>query len=163
MNLYPTRADWALEYCCNDLPSRPATRVAPAWARTTRHPFPAVSVMPADAVRAWVGANVGAFPRDPMDTRLMGFVIAASIDARIASANPANDALRTGFTTAPAPLADTDGDGMPDEWERANGLNPAAQDHNGSALSVALMGRAGYTNLECYLEALSARRVMTNR
>jgi len=163
MNIYPTRADWALEYCCNDLPSRPATRVAPAWARTTRHPFPAVSVMPADAVRAWVGANVGAFPRDPMDTRLMGFVIAASIDARIASANPANDALRTGFTTAPAPLADTDGDGMPDEWERANGLNPAAQDHNGSALSVALMGRAGYTNLECYLEALSARRVMTNR
>ena len=119
--------------------------------------------MPANMVRTWVGANAGAFPRDPMDTRLMSFVIAASIDARAASANPANDALRTGFTTAPTPPADTDGDGMPDDWERDNGLNPAAQDHNGTALSVALMGRAGYTNLECYLEELSARRVMTNR
>jgi hypothetical protein len=52
---------------------------------------------------------------------------------------------------------------MPDDWERAHGLDPAAADHNGAQLSVAKMGRAGYTNLECYLEELSARRVMTNR
>ena len=52
---------------------------------------------------------------------------------------------------------------MPNDWELANGLNPNAQDHNGTGLSVAKMGRAGYTNLECYLEELSARRVMTNR
>jgi hypothetical protein len=52
---------------------------------------------------------------------------------------------------------------MPDAWERTNGLNPAVQDHNGAQLSVAKMGRAGYTNLECYLEELSGLRVMTNR
>ena len=162
MNIYPTRQDWALEYCCNDLPAQSGTRAAPAYARTTRHPFPAVSVMPANMVRTFVGANAGAFPRDPMDTRLMSFVINNNIDTRAADANPANDALRTNFTTAPAAPADSDNDGMPDAWELTNGLNPNAQDHNGTQLSVAKMGRAGYTNLECYLEELSARRVMSN-
>jgi hypothetical protein len=163
MNLYPDRADWALEYCCNDLPARPATRALPNGGRTARHPFPAVSAMPASAVRDYAANYVGAFPRDPMDTRLMGFVQRNQIDPRRADVNPANDALRTAFTTAPAAPVDSDNDGMPDDWERANGLNPAAQDHNGAQLSVAKMGRAGYTNLECYLEELSARRVMTNR
>jgi hypothetical protein len=41
--------------------------------------------------------------------------------------------------------ADTDGDGMPDEWEQKNGLNPAeAADGNGVAAN-------GYTNLENFL------------
>ena len=88
---------------------------------------------------------------------------ANNIDTRAADINPANDALRTSFTTAPAAPVDSDNDGMPNDWELANGLNPNAQDHNGTGLSVAKMGRAGYTNLECYLEELSARRVMTNR
>jgi hypothetical protein len=162
MNLYPDRADWALEYCCNDLPAQPATRAIPNGGRTTRHPFPAVNTLPANMVRDYVGANAGAFPRDPMDTRLMGFVLANNIDVRAADQNPANDALRTNFTAQPAAPVDTDLDGMPDDWERAAGLNPSAQDHNGTQLSAARMGRAGYTNLECYLEELSARRVMTN-
>ncbi|MEZ4391732.1 MAG: hypothetical protein R3A48_11595 [Polyangiales bacterium] len=163
MNIYPNRTDWALEYCCNDLPTRPATRAIPNGGRVTRHNFPAVSTMPASMVQTFVGANAGAFPRDPMDTRLVSFVQSGRIDTRAANVNPANDALRTAFTTAPAAPADADNDGMPDDWERANGLNPAAQDHNGTQLSVARMGRAGYTNLEVYLEELSARRVMTNR
>ena len=45
---------------------------------------------------------------------------------------------------------DTDGDGMPDEWETANGLNPNdAQD--GKQASV-----EGYTNLEVYMNSLVA-------
>ena len=45
---------------------------------------------------------------------------------------------------------DTDGDGMPDEWETANGLNPNdASDGN-------ITGADGYTNLEVYLNALVA-------
>lgn len=162
MNIYPTRTDWSLEYCCNDFPAQ-STRTAPSYARTSRHPFPAVSTMPSNMVRTYAAANVGAFPRDPMDTRLMGFVAANNIDSRAMDSNPANDALRTSFTTAPAAPVDSDNDGMPNDWELANGLNPNAQDHNGTGLSAAKMGRAGYTNLECYLEELSARRVMTNR
>jgi hypothetical protein len=45
----------------------------------------------------------------------------------------------------PAP-ADTDGDGMPNAWEEAKGLNPQKPDHNGKDLS-----EAGYTNLEVYI------------
>ena len=45
---------------------------------------------------------------------------------------------------------DTDGDGMPDEWETANGLNPNdATDGNKT-------GAEGYTNLEIYLNSLVA-------
>ena len=50
-------------------------------------------------------------------------------------------------TAAPA---DSDGDGMPDEWETANGLNPSdASDGNKT-------NREGYTNLEVYLNSLVA-------
>lgn len=46
--------------------------------------------------------------------------------------------------------ADTDGDGMPDEWERSNGLDPNnAEDGPATASN-------GYTNLENYLNGLVA-------
>jgi pectate lyase len=45
--------------------------------------------------------------------------------------------------------ADTDGDGMPDDWELAEGLNPElASDRAG-------IGTNGYTNLENYLNGIS--------
>ena len=48
------------------------------------------------------------------------------------------------------PYVDTDGDGMPDEWEKANGLNPndpsdANKDCTGD----------GYTNIEKYINGIS--------
>lgn len=47
----------------------------------------------------------------------------------------------------PAPV-DSDHDGMPDEWEKKNGLNPHdASDRNGVA-------KNGYTNLENYLNSI---------
>ncbi len=50
------------------------------------------------------------------------------------------------------PYKDSDGDGMPDEWEKANGLNPndpsdANQDCNGD----------GYTNIEKYINGISTK------
>ena len=42
---------------------------------------------------------------------------------------------------------DTDGDGMPDEWEKQHGLNPAVADQN-------LVNNLGYTALEVYLNSL---------
>lgn len=47
-------------------------------------------------------------------------------------------------------LPDTDGDGMPDEWEKANGLNPDNPD-DGKEVSA-----SGYTNLELYINSLVA-------
>ena len=49
--------------------------------------------------------------------------------------------------------ADTDGDGMPDEWEKANGLNPN-DETDGPATA-----ENGYTNLENYLNGLVAHIV----
>ncbi len=48
---------------------------------------------------------------------------------------------------------DTDGDGIPDEWETANGLNP------NDAKDGAAKAENGYTNLENYLNSLVAHIV----
>lgn len=45
---------------------------------------------------------------------------------------------------------DTDGDGIPDEWERAHGLDPAVNDANGYTLD----SRGWYTNIEVYANSL---------
>ncbi len=47
-------------------------------------------------------------------------------------------------------IADTDGDGMPDVWEKAHGLNINA-DGDGKTVKLSV---AGYTNLEVYLNSL---------
>ena len=53
------------------------------------------------------------------------------------------------LNSAPAP-ADTDRDGMPDDWEAANGLNP--NDTSDGAITTS----DGYTNLEHYLNSIVA-------
>ena len=45
-------------------------------------------------------------------------------------------------------VTDSDNDGMPDEWETANGLNPNKYDANGRNLSTA------YDNIEVYINSL---------
>lgn len=50
------------------------------------------------------------------------------------------------------PYVDTDGDGMPDAWEVANGLNPNdASDANGDCTGD------GYTNIEKYINGISTK------
>ena len=50
------------------------------------------------------------------------------------------------------PRVDTDGDGMPDDWEKANGLNPNdPSDANGDCTGD------GYTNIEKYINGISTK------
>ena len=50
------------------------------------------------------------------------------------------------------PYVDSDGDGMPDEWEKANGLNPNdPSDANGDCTGD------GYTNIEKYINGISTK------
>ena len=73
------------------------------------------------------------------------------------------DSYKMGIITDPAqmggypeykgePRLDSDGDGMPDEWETANGLNPNdPADANGDCTGD------GYTNIEKYINGISTK------
>ena len=154
MSLYPGRRDYALFYCCNDYAAETFLDNTPrdVVARTTRHAFPEISYTPASQLRSVLPGRVGAFPRDPMDRRLLAPVRENRIDAAPIDANPAADALLSAYAAPdpPAP-ADIDNDGMPDAWEVAKGLNPSVPDQNGQELSA-----QGYTNLEIYLHERAA-------
>jgi hypothetical protein len=153
--------DYQLFFCCNYYAALTDCDVAAVVAeqqaqkRTTRHPFPTITYTPTDQLRTVLLNTAGAWPRDPMDTRLMQNVAANTIAAAGIDTNPAGDALRPAFSgTAPAPPADTDNDGMPDSWEVAKGLNAAVANTNATTLSP-----QGYTDLEVYLSELSTSRV----
>lgn len=158
MNLYPSRSDYQLFYCCNDYPAEtsPDATSRGAQARITRHPFPTITYTPTDQLRTVLLNTAGAWPRDPMDTRLMSFVASNTISAAAPNTNPAGDALRPAFTgPAPAAPTDTDSDGMPDTWEITKGTNPNIANTNARTLSA-----VGYTDLEVYLNELSTSRII---
>lgn len=159
MSLYPGRGDYQLFHCCNDYAGEtaPDATSRSATARTTRHPFPTITYTDAAALRETLLAHAGAFPRDPMDQRLVLPVEEDRIDPAAPNTNPSGDALLPAYTGgAPAAPADSDLDGMPDAWETARGLDPGTPDHAGRDLST-----SGYDNLEVYLHELSAVRVGT--
>jgi hypothetical protein len=140
-----------------------------------------LNIMSAAEAYAYDLANVGAtLPhRDAVDRRVIDMVRTGKVgDARARPEDLAKaaavgyaprwvkeleDLVALGFITDPAqvggypeykgtPYKDTDGDGMPDEWEVAHGLNPndpndAAGDLNGD----------GYTNIEDYINGLDPR------
>ncbi len=130
-----------------------------------------VTILPTDEAYEFVLNNVGAsFPkRDAVDARIVksvrtGKAIYAK-DARehqplyVKRRLPA-DSYKMGIITDPQqvgglpeyegkPYLDTDGDGMPDLWEKRYGLDPndpsdAVQDMNGD----------GYTNIEKYINGI---------
>jgi hypothetical protein len=153
--------DYVPEEKAGSLPWSNSGVARPAWARAARHDFPPVSY-PKDArgLAPELYATAGAFPRDPLDRRVMRFVKEGTFDRAPLDRNPAGDTDGLPFDVAPRAPADTDGDGMPDEWEIANGLDPKSPaDGALSTLSTSRLGIAGYTNLEVYLEERS-REVM---
>jgi hypothetical protein len=152
MSRYPSRGDYALFYCCNDYPQvlNPDNTARRAQRLAVRHPFPNISYTPALSLASVLPNRVGAWPRDPMDERLLLPVQQDRIDPASIDINPANDALRPPYVGhPPTPPADRDNDGMPDVWEVAKGLNPNVANHNGRNL------HSSYTDLEVYLHELS--------
>jgi hypothetical protein len=121
----------------------------PAVFATADHPAPPVETQPAQAARDLVLAQAGAtWPkRDAVDLRLVeemragtGQVIKYERDVG-------------GWPTyaGAEPPVDSDEDGIPDEWEKAHGLDPL---NPGDANK---MGEDGYTNLERYLNSLPGK------
>lgn len=119
----------------------------PAQKLTAPVEMPRVGCAGAASVETAVLARAGASrSRDSVDAAVVAGVRARTgkqIDSqRDVGGWPA---LRSG--TAPR---DSDGDGMPDAWERQNGLDPKRDDSSGDR------DGNGYSNVEDYLNALAA-------
>jgi pectate lyase len=90
----------------------------------------------------------GSFPRDRVTLRTVSEVInGTGSTGRNADLELTDEWFLDGLTPATPPL-DTDDDGMPDEWENANGLNLNIADHN-------TVMESGYTAIEVYINELA--------
>lgn len=102
--------------------------------------------------------TAGCFPRDHVELRLIAdtregkHTYVGSVAKRKGIIDNAADA--EGFYDYPsvAALVDTDQDGMPDEWENANGCNPEIADNN-------VRHASGYTMLEMYLDYAMTHKI----
>ncbi|MGI4869878.1 MAG: hypothetical protein ACRYFX_01730 [Janthinobacterium lividum] len=136
----------------------------------TPYPLPGVkTVLPAPAAYEYVLTHVGAtLPRrDAVDARIVQDVRTGQItyakDAQPAAVSPyikrrlPADSYKQGIIVDPAqvggyptyqgqPYADTDHDGLPDQWETAHGLNP-----KNPADATLDRNKDGYSNIEEFL------------
>jgi hypothetical protein len=119
----------------------------PGYRMPARPDWAAPAAETADEARTAVLAGAGAGPlRDPVDDRIVSGVHAGSL--RIIDSQ--NDVGGWPALAPGTPWVDSDGDGMPDDWETGHGHNPADatdgdQDTNGD----------GHTNLEDWLNSLA--------
>ncbi len=154
LSKYSTFKDFDLFYCCNDFNTNfPNTDFGKAQRLNQRHNFPVIAYHNSEQLRDYAFTNVGAFPRDKMDTRLMVNIGNNTFDPSPIDDDKYKDAFL--LQGNQQPTLDTDSDGMPDYWEDHHGLNKNIQDHNGNSLSTKIYNSPTYTNLECYLNCLS--------
>jgi len=115
-----------------EIPMEPVITTSPEQAKTD--------------VLARAGASLP--KRDTIDKRLVGDVINKTGHS-IATVDDQPEGGWPELHSEPAP-ADDDGDGMPNEWEISNGLEKDNPDDRNT------IGPGGYTNLEIYLNSLTA-------
>ena len=102
-----------------------------------------------DTAYANVLAHAGAFwwSRDAVDTRLIGYV--STNGGSIINSQSSVGGYPTITTASRDASFDTDGDGMSNTWESANGTNPSVADNAGD------VDGDGWTNLEEYCNSLA--------
>lgn len=139
-------------------------------------PMPHLTIMPAKDAYKYVLKNVGATipSRDIVDERIIEEVetgkpyYVEGLDPnsfyQFQHRRLPNDSYKKGIITdisqvggypeyKGTPYVDTDGDGMPDAWEKANGLNP-----NDPSDAVKDCTGDGYTNIEKYINGISTKK-----
>lgn len=116
-------------------------------------PHAPLTIMTAPAAYEYVLANSGAtLPRrDAVDRRVIEMTRAGTVT--FGTGIIRNISEVGGFPTYKGePRADSDGDGMPDAWEIAHGLNP-----NDACDANADLNGDGYANIEDYINGLNPR------
>lgn len=139
-------------------------------------PMPHLTIMPAKDAYKYVLKNAGATipSRDIVDERIIEEVetgkayYVEGLDPnsfyQFKHRRLPNDSYKQGIITdisqvggypeyKGTPYVDTDGDGMPDAWEKANGLNP-----NDPSDAVKDCTGDGYTNIEKYINGISTKK-----
>ncbi|TGJ79509.1 hypothetical protein E0Z10_g9246 [Xylaria hypoxylon] len=113
------------------------------------YPGPTTLRSPQDAV-TYVLDNVGTtYPsRDAVDKRLVAEVRSWGKSGQLVSDETASPMYGPGYIAGGTKPVDTDGDGIPDAWEQAHGLDP--QD----ASDATKISSSGYTNIEVYVNSL---------
>ncbi|KAI1086371.1 polysaccharide lyase family 1 protein [Rostrohypoxylon terebratum] len=113
------------------------------------YPGPGRLMAAPDAV-SYVLNNVGTnFPaRDDVDKFLVAEVQSYGKKGELISDESASGVSNLGVGSSVSALTDTDGDGIPDEWETAHGLDPK------DASDAMKIGSDGYTNIEIYVNSL---------
>lgn len=116
----------------------------------------------ADGAFATVTAAAGTVNRDAVESRVaddarLGRITYGGKTKGKTSGIIDTEADAEGFFDYPSATApaDSDGDGMPDTWETAHGLNPASPDNN-------RLNADGYTALEVYLNSLMGEAMNTD-
>jgi pectate lyase len=120
--------------------------------------FPPVKTHTAEEARRLVVAQSGCLPRDVVTRRTIRGVLTG--DGGWGRFGPAGG-LMDGLTPGKAP-ADSDGDGMPDDWEKARGLNSSdPKDASGTVPAGASPGdrHKGYTWIEYCINDAADRKI----
>lgn len=108
-----------------------------------------------NSVLDYAGASL---VRDAVDTRIITetragtYTYVGSVDGNLGIIDSQEDVGGWPVYDQGTVLKDTDGDGMPDDWETEQGLNPAS-----SADGIKYNLSSDYTNLEVYLNSLVER------
>jgi hypothetical protein len=116
-----------------------------------KYAYAAETYETAEEAYATVLNEVGCMPHDHvgnrliLDTRDGTHTYVGSVVGKKGIIDLETDAEGFYDYTVVAPLTDTDLDGMPDEWELANGCDPNTPDNN-------VRHESGYTMLEMYLD-----------
>lgn len=89
--------------------------------------------------------------RDSHDRRIIDQLASLGTKGKIIDSEQDEDVDGIGTVSGGTAPVDTDGDGMPDEWEQANGTNPKVADSDGD------VDGNGYTNIEDYINSLARK------
>jgi hypothetical protein len=142
-------------------------------------PMVPLTIVSAEEAREYVLANAGATlpKRDPVDTRVTEQVKTGKIvytenvklpESQFKHRRLPIDSYKQGVITDVSqvggypeykgtPHKDSDNDGIPDDWEKKNGLNP----NNASDAASYAKSKSGYTNIEEYLNSVVSLKIVT--